>query len=133
MPTNGQYPVSPAQMLRQLVHRLQRFVHTRDSDHELADLLAQFEEISKSLQELNYSRLTDDGASEQTLKLLMRRQDLFDFAADACVETDRNGIIREANHAASALLRTPLEFLIDKPFPFFIEKGYRHVVYDIIA
>lgn len=49
-----------------------------------------------------------------------RYQELFDFAPDAYLITDKNGKIIEANHTASHLLKVSKHFLKDKPFISFI-------------
>ena len=47
-------------------------------------------------------------------------QELFDFAPDAHVLTDTDGVIRAVNHAAGDMLRARKEFMVDKPLSFFI-------------
>ncbi len=49
-----------------------------------------------------------------------RYQEQFEFAPDAYLVTDGGGIIREANRAASELLRTPQESLIWRPLLAFV-------------
>ena len=50
----------------------------------------------------------------------LRYQELFEFNPDGCLVIDRMGIIRDASHAAAALLRRRKEFLLDKPLAFFM-------------
>jgi PAS domain S-box-containing protein len=56
--------------------------------------------------------------------------ELFEFGPDACFLTDSQGIIREANAAASQLLGVPSQFLRGKLLPSFFDesarKAYRH-------
>jgi PAS domain S-box-containing protein len=59
----------------------------------------------------------------------LRYQELFDFCPDGLLTTDFAGIVREANHAAAALLRTRKEFLIGKPLPLFVCEGSRSAFY----
>ena len=49
-----------------------------------------------------------------------RYQELFEFAPDGYLVTDPEGIIREANRAASALLGVRQDFLIGKPLLVFV-------------
>src|SRR5207249_3657221 len=51
--------------------------------------------------------------------------DLFEFAPDGYLVTDRFGTIREANTAASNLLRAPTEFLVGKPLIVFVDEPLR--------
>jgi two-component system cell cycle sensor histidine kinase/response regulator CckA len=54
-----------------------------------------------------------------------RYRELFDFAPDAYVVTDRHGIMRSANRAAAELLRTDLAALIGKPLITFVCTEHR--------
>jgi PAS domain S-box-containing protein len=63
----------------------------------------------------------------------LRYQELFDFAPDALLVTDRSGIIVEANHAAVKLLRFPKDFLIDKPLGLLLGPGPRARFYKCLA
>jgi PAS domain S-box-containing protein len=51
---------------------------------------------------------------------MLRYRELFEYAPDAYLVTDKSGNIEEANHTATILLQTQHEFLIGKPLPFFI-------------
>jgi PAS domain S-box-containing protein len=62
----------------------------------------------------------------------MRYQELFDFAPDSLVVTDRNGVILEANHAAAALFRFPKEFLIEKPMGLLLKAELRARFYKCL-
>ncbi|WP_017300666.1 PAS domain-containing sensor histidine kinase [Nodosilinea nodulosa] len=44
-----------------------------------------------------------------------RYQDLFEFAPDGYLVTDIRGVVREANHAAAALLNIERQYLVGKP------------------
>src|SRR5262245_32154856 len=50
----------------------------------------------------------------------LRYQELFYSSPEAYLETDVHGLIREANHAAAALLQVRREFLVDKPLASFV-------------
>lgn len=54
-----------------------------------------------------------------------RYRDLFDFAPDAYVTTNAEGVIQEANLAAGRLFRVPPERLAGKPLPVFVEEKDR--------
>lgn len=54
-----------------------------------------------------------------------RFRSLFDAAPSALLVTDRSLRIVEANGAACRLLAVPLRFLIDKPFPTFVDSSER--------
>src|SRR6185369_16498068 len=62
-----------------------------------------------------------------------RYQDLFEFAPDAYLLTDPNGVIREANQAAAALLRVPSELLAGMPLPSFVAQEDRPCVRHELA
>jgi len=58
--------------------------------------------------------------------------ELFEFAPDACFLTDSQGVIREANAAASELLGVPAQFLAGTMLPGFFDeparKAYRRQI-----
>jgi signal transduction histidine kinase len=60
-------------------------------------------------------------------------QQAFEFAPDSQLVTDGRGLILEANHATSDLLRCPKEFLIGKPLALFSTEGCRSRFYDAIG
>jgi signal transduction histidine kinase len=64
---------------------------------------------------------------------MVSAQEAFEFAPQARLRTDGHGIIREANHAASALLRCPKEFLSNKPLGLFLMEGQRARFYDYLS
>src|SRR5262245_30744224 len=63
----------------------------------------------------------------------LRYQELFDFAPEGYVVTDRAGVIEHANHAAAALLKTRREFLIGKPFVLFVAEPGQRLVYAYLS
>ncbi|MDQ6770470.1 MAG: ATP-binding protein [Gemmatimonadota bacterium] len=85
-------------------------------------------------------RKTRDTSGAQYADLLASRDaidrerqkyfELFELGPDACFLTDSQGIIHEANAAASQLLGVPSQFLTGKLLPSFFEekarKAYRH-------
>jgi len=52
--------------------------------------------------------------------------ELFELAPDACLLTDSQGIIREANAAATQLLGVAAQFLPGRPLPAFFEETARN-------
>jgi PAS domain S-box-containing protein len=52
--------------------------------------------------------------------------ELFELAPDACILTDSQGVIREANFAATQLLGVTAQFLPGKPLPAFFEENARN-------
>ena len=59
-------------------------------------------------------------------------QESFEFALDARLVTDDQGLILEANHAAASLLVCRKEFLVDKPLGLFVVEGYRGQFYQTL-
>ena len=80
--------------------------------------------LREAINEPDRGEPTDSGV------LRIRYQELFEFAPDCQVVTDDRGIILEANHAASALLRCPKEFLVGKPLGLFVADGHRPRFYQ---
>src|SRR5262245_66203204 len=62
----------------------------------------------------------------------LRDQEAFEFAPDCQLITDRQGIIIEANHAATVLLGSRKEFLINKPLGLFAVEGSRTRFYECL-
>nr|WP_235927086.1 helix-turn-helix domain-containing protein [Gloeocapsopsis dulcis] len=70
-------------------------------------------------------------ATRTALEVQLRRyQELFDFAPDSYVITDKSGKIEEANHAAAKLFNVPQRFLAGKPLIIFIAEDERQVLYS---
>lgn len=64
-------------------------------------------------------------ANENAKLQQQRYEDLFEFAADAYLVTDVNGIIQKVNCAAEKLFWLPRKFLIGKPIFVFIAESHR--------
>jgi PAS domain S-box-containing protein len=60
------------------------------------------------------------GQNEQEIVQRQYYYNLFQFSPDACIVTDANGLILEANSAIAKLLKVPQSYLIGKPFAVFI-------------
>lgn len=96
------------------------------------DFIPVFEELSTSLEELSAA---EEEMRRQTDLLLetraevevarLRYQDLFDFAPDAYLVTDPQGIISEANLASSRLLGLDRARLAGRPLAGFVPPGQR--------
>ncbi len=99
------------------------------------DLLAQtIQELETNMEELE---VAEEELREQNEELLLSRQaleaerqryqELFEFAPDAYLVTDSSGMIKEANRAATEILRAPQEYLLEKPLAlFFTSPEDRH-------
>jgi PAS domain S-box-containing protein len=103
--------------LERLGLRVHRRAGTRDPLVE-----ATVEEISAAIESLRaaYEELRLQGEqlllSQRTLEEARREyQELFDFAPDAYIVTDAEGIIRRANSAVSALVGYARRYVIGKP------------------
>jgi two-component system sensor histidine kinase UhpB len=83
------------------------------------------EELSIALQELQVASSELESQSIEAARLLQRYQDLFEFAPDAYVETDEQGIIRQANRAAGGLFRASLAQLTGHTLASYIVAGER--------
>ena len=88
-----------------------------DSIRELRTALEELhvaeEELRQQNEELEVTRRVVERERQ-------RYQDLFEFAPDGYLVTDRQGIVREANSAAAVLLNLSQKFLIGKPLANFI-------------
>ncbi|MBM0743984.1 PAS domain S-box protein [Phormidium sp. CLA17] len=91
-----------------------------------------FEELQAVLEELQTSEEEVRAQSEaliqayQTIEIERQRyQDLFEFAPDGYLVTDRAGKIQEANQVMAQMLKVSQEFLVGKPLLMFIEQGDR--------
>jgi len=103
-------------------------------------MLSVFAELQNALEELKvaeeevYQQKED---LENTLVLLVaerqRYQDLFEFAPEAYLLTDLNGVIQEANSAAASLLDISHEFLIGKPLIIFVAQSERRAFYQYLG
>ncbi|HEY9613702.1 PAS domain S-box protein [Allocoleopsis sp.] len=93
-----------------------------------------FAELSVAVEELH---VASDELYQQHGELLFAQQDLiaerqryqqlFEFAPDAYLVTDVNGVIQEANHAAAILLKHSQQFLVGKPLAGYVVEEERQV------
>jgi PAS domain S-box-containing protein len=70
--------------------------------------------------------------SEQVVAERHRYYDLFQFAPDASLLTDANGLILEANASAAMLLNVPHSWLIRKPLAVFVAQEERQAFYSYL-
>jgi CRP-like cAMP-binding protein len=88
------------------------------------------EELQLSVDELQ-QRNEELLATQAALELQLRRyQELFDFAPDGYIVTDKSGKIEEANHAAAKLFNVPQRFLVGKPLIIFVAEDERQALYS---
>jgi PAS domain S-box-containing protein len=88
----------------------------------LEQLRVQHEELAVADEELR-AQLDELGRNSQRLELERQRyRDLFDFAPDALFVTDRNGLVKEANLAATIMLEISQRFLRGRPITTFIAR-----------
>jgi len=83
----------------------------------LTDLTQQLAKAQAQLRrhavELEHARHLLDSERE-------RFRELFEVASEGHIITDVNGLIREANRTAGALLNLPVDYLVGKPFAVFV-------------
>ncbi len=72
----------------------------------------------------------ESGISDQEGSYRLRYQEQFEFALDARLVTDNQGIILEANYAAASLLQSRKEFLVGKPLGLMVIDSHRTRFYQ---
>jgi PAS domain S-box-containing protein len=94
------------------------------------DLAITLEELQVANEELRQQN--DELALARQLAQAERQcyQELFDFAPDAYLVTDKAVIIQEANHAGAALLAVPKHRLRGKPLILFVDPAEQQAFYD---
>ncbi len=91
-----------------------------ERDVRLAELETAVEELSVAEEELQH-QADELRASADLLDSERRRyEDLFNFAPDAYVVTDSQGVIRAANRAAGMQFDVPVERLVGKPLAVYV-------------
>jgi PAS domain S-box-containing protein len=93
-----------------------------ESERRRAELAKAYETLEQTLEELS---ITEEELRQQTLELEKERQryqNLFDFAPDGYLVTDRNGKIEEANLTIAELLAIDQKYLIGQPLINFIPR-----------
>ncbi|MBI3949361.1 MAG: sigma 54-interacting transcriptional regulator [Acidobacteria bacterium] len=91
-----------------------------------------FEDLSVTVEELQIAdeelrQQKDELAAAQTIVEAERQryQELFEFAPDAYLVTDTEGVIQEANRGAATLLNVSQPTLVSKPLVVFVAKDDR--------
>lgn len=88
------------------------------------------EELQVALEEL-YRQREEVANTRVALEAERQRyQELFEFSPDACLVTDEQGTIREANRAAAKLFNARQQFLVGKPLVVFIPPEQRKSFYS---
>ncbi len=117
-------------------HRRLKELSTRavSSEEKKKLLLEALDHITDSLEELGIAsaELQTEDDSKPLLSLSIVEQNnyykqLFELAADGYLITDKSGLIREANYAATQLLNCTRKFLQNKSLTFFMPKEARRV------
>ncbi len=93
------------------------------------DLSASLEELHVAQEELRQQNEELVAVREQLAAERQRYQDLFAFAPDGYLVTDAEGLIQEANRAASELLAVRQAFLVGKPLAVFVAEETRAAFY----
>lgn len=83
------------------------------------------EELQVACEELRQQNEALAAAREQVEAERQRYQNLFELAPDAYLVTDSEGVIQEANRAASQLFQVAQRFLIGKPIANFVPEPER--------
>jgi PAS domain S-box-containing protein len=120
-----------------------------DHLHQMIDTLPEpqkgflgkaFQGFNIALEELQVAeeelRLQNDQLIAAQQELMVEHQhylDLFELAPDGYLVTDEEGIIREANYAASTLLKQSQEQLIGKPLAIFIPNLERRIFHQWLS
>jgi PAS domain S-box-containing protein len=86
----------------------------------LVQLSIALEELGLAEEELHQQNAELAATREALEAERQRYQELFEFAPDGYLVTDHEGIIVEANQAASKLLRVPQDSLVGKPLIAFV-------------
>ncbi len=108
--------------------------NTASEPYSQQELTAEaFEELNITLEELKIASEELQATRIVVEKERQRYQELFDFAPDAYFVTDTNGIILEANQAASAYLNVLQRFLIGKPLLTFIAQSDHQAFFNYLT
>ncbi|KAM3099589.1 PAS domain-containing sensor histidine kinase [Phormidesmis sp. 146-35] len=109
-------------------------------EHQSQALLNCLEELHVSLEEL---QVAQDELCQQQNAILeaqdaieserQRYCELFEFAPDGYLITDRFGAIREANRAAAILLKINPDYLLGKPIVNFVPEANRRAFRNILG
>jgi PAS domain S-box-containing protein len=113
---------------RRVREKAQRHVRSQISNAVPNDteMLAALEDLRSAEEELRAQNAELIASRRRLDRDRARYRELFDFAPDAYIVTDVNGIIRDANIAAGELLAVAPHFLIGQPLQTYLEDGSRN-------
>ncbi|MGF2035561.1 MAG: ATP-binding protein [Nostoc sp. CmiVER01] len=114
-----------SQQIETLSSRVKGLLHStaNEPDSQLELTAEAFEELKITLEELKIASEELQATRMVVEKERQRYRELFDFAPDGYIVTDTNGIILEANRAATTHLNVLQRFLIGKPLLTFIARA----------
>lgn len=120
--------------LQNAQQRVQILAHNTDAFLLEPELLSTvLEELAVVLEELQQHH-EELYATRQALEAQRQRyQELFDFAPDGYLVTNVQGVIQEANQAASQLFRVRQAFLVGKPLIVFVAKPDRRAFHTYLS
>ncbi len=96
-------------------------------------LSSTLEELSVSIEELKQQREEIDHVYEIAIRERKNYQELFEFAPDAYLVTDRYGTIEKANQNALSLFNIKPDFVVGKPIFSFIADSQRSSFRKVLA
>jgi len=100
---------------------------------KVAELLRMYQQLRATTLELQAQNEALARARQALEAERQRYQDLFDFAPDWYLVTDREGIIQQANCAAGELLRVPPQELVGQPLAAFVRDHDRDLFLEQMA
>ncbi len=112
-------------MQERLVLMQQQKQPTLSQQQQLELMGRAFQELSTAMEELQVANEQLFCINDELSVAHQRYHDLFEFAPDAYLVTDINGLIQEANCAAASLLNTSQPFLIGQTLIRYIIKQQR--------
>jgi two-component system cell cycle sensor histidine kinase/response regulator CckA len=104
--------------------------HFQEALQELSVSMGELETLQEELRSSNEELAA---AWARTNAEQQRYQELFDFAPDGYLITDRHGTIQDLNLAAATLLNVRREHLIGKPFVIFIDPEKHQTFYLVLT
>jgi len=102
-------------------------LEARRKDNESGPQRERDEELQICLEELRVAAEELISLRDRVAVERQRYAELFDFAPEPYLETDRHGNVREANRAAAALLKCDPEYLLGKPLAVYLPEDSRKV------
>jgi len=120
------FPINSQQKLQLAQQRVEILADRKDELLLSPDILGiVLEELAVTLEELQvqYEMLIEN--QEKAEQERLHYQNLFELAPECYLVTNRQGIIEEANQAATQLLNMNREFLLGKPLIVLVAEGDR--------